>query len=121
MARVPPPRTPKGERWGGRKKGTPNKVTGDARAAIAAFMDESAPEARKLWQQLAYGDKEAGIKADPARALELLPKLGEFVIPKLARTEVYVPPGEQSPGGSNTTLVLTDEDAMKSYLKMLRG
>ena len=70
--------------------------------------------------RVAVGNKKKGIKADPARALEILGKLGEYVMPKLARTEVLVPPGGQAPI-SNTTLVITDDEAMKSYLKMVKG
>lgn len=63
----------------GRPKGSQNKATADARAAFSQFIDANAPKAQELWERVA--------KDDPARALELLAKLAEFVMPKLARTE----------------------------------
>lgn len=64
----------------GRPKGTPNKATADARTVFAQFIEGNVPKAQELWERVA--------KDDPARALELLAKLGEFVLPKLARTEL---------------------------------
>jgi hypothetical protein len=70
----------KGRKTGGRHKGIPNKATADARAAFSQFVDGNAPRAQELWERVA--------KEDPARALELLAKVAEFVLPKLARTEL---------------------------------
>jgi len=99
-----------GERRGGRKKGTPNRVTKDARALFAQFLDANAGRMQELWDRVA--------NEDPAKALEILGKLGEFVIPKLARTEYTGPDGGAIPIAS-ATAEITDEDAMKSYLRML--
>ena len=64
----------------GRKPGVPNKTTADARALFAQFIESNAPKAQGLWERVAA--------EDPARALDILAKLGEFVLPKLARTEL---------------------------------
>lgn len=64
----------------GRVKGVPNKINGDARAVFTQFLERNAPRAQELWEKVAA--------KNPDRALELLAKLGEFVLPKLARTEV---------------------------------
>jgi hypothetical protein len=101
-----------GERPVGRAKGTPNKVTREARIALSELMDHGADEARVLWLKVA--------KRDPARALEILAKLGEYVIPKLARTEHSGPLGGAIPIAA-ATQQLTDDDAMKSYLKLVKG
>ena len=36
-----PPRTPKGTRWGGRQKGTPNKLTGGVKDALRTAFTEA--------------------------------------------------------------------------------
>lgn len=101
-----------GERRGGRAKGTPNRVNKDARLAFVKFLNNNADRAQALWRKVA--------KKDPARALEILGKLGEFVVPKLARTEHSGPGGGPITTASVSTQV-NDEDAMKSYLKLISG
>jgi len=70
---------------GGSRKGVPNKVTREAREVFTEFVQRNALQAQKLWERVS--------KKDPARALELLAKLAEFALPKLARTEVTGPNG----------------------------
>lgn len=65
---------------GGSRKGIPNRTTADARAVLTQFIESNAPKAQELWERVANDD--------PARALDILAKLGEFVLPKLARTEL---------------------------------
>jgi hypothetical protein len=84
---------PKGTRIGGRKKGTPNKATVNAREAIAAFIDGNAG---KLQQWLDEVYKQDGPKA----ALDCFNDLVEYHVPKLARTEI------QAPDGSALSLVI---------------
>ena len=71
---------------GGRPKGSPNKATADARAAIAAFVDGNAHRLTQWLDQVAngYGD----VKANPAKAFEMFQSVVEYHVPKLARTEV---------------------------------
>lgn len=70
------PRPPKS----GRKKGTPNKLTEEAREVFKAMFERLAPKAEK-WIEDAADE-------DPARGADLALRLAEFHIPKLGRTEV---------------------------------
>lgn len=70
----------KGERRGGREKGTPNKATAEMREAYATLLSHNVPRLQGLFDQLAA--------KDPGRALELHAKFAEFTTPKLARTEI---------------------------------
>jgi hypothetical protein len=65
---------------GGRPKGSPNKVTADARAAFTKILEGRANKVGKWIDDVA--------KKDPAKACDLLLRLAEFHIPKLARTEL---------------------------------
>ena len=65
---------------GGRVKGTPNKVTADVRAAIAAFAEANISKLQTWLDAIAA--------KDPARAAELLLRALEYQVSKLARTEV---------------------------------
>lgn len=82
-----------GERRGGRGKGTANKVTTDARAAIAAFVNQNAGRMQGWLDQIANGspgDEEKGIDptpGNPERAFAMLRDLIEYHVPKLGRTE----------------------------------
>jgi hypothetical protein len=68
-----------GKREGaGRKSGVPNKVTGDVKAAIAAFTSGNV---HKLDMWLNQID-------DPAKRLDLYFKALEYTMPKLARSEL---------------------------------
>lgn len=75
-----------GERRGGRKKGVPNKVHGDIRKAFALLLDNSAPKIQGWLDEVA--------ETDPAKAVDLLVKVAEYVVPKLARSEVTGAGGE---------------------------
>ena len=69
----------------GRPKGSVNRATATARNAISSFIEAKAAEVESLWTRVA--------EKDPGKALELYAKLAEFILPKLARTEVK----EESP------------------------
>jgi len=91
---------PKGHpRWGGRKKGTPNRVTRELREILRAVADKKAPELEAMIDETRYGIEiektlpdgrvvTGRLNADPGKAAELLLKLFEFGTPKLARSEV---------------------------------
>lgn len=65
---------PKGQpKIGGRKKGTPNKVSKDLRERIRLFLDEKWPEAIETWETI---DK-------PGEKLRLYIDLSRFVLPVL--------------------------------------
>jgi hypothetical protein len=64
----------------GRTKGVPNKSTQIVREAIANLLERNAPNMDKWLNEVA--------QEDPYKALDLMNKLSEYHIPKLARTEV---------------------------------
>ena len=76
---------PKGlPKTGGRRPGSPNKVTVEFREAVTRLLDENADNMRFWLQQVAA--------TDPDKALDKLCRLAEFAAPKLARTEIYGDP-----------------------------
>lgn len=79
---------------------------------FADLLDKKSQKAAALWDKVA--------KKDPARALEILGKLGEFVIPKLARTEHSGPGGGPIPLAAATANI-SDDEAMKSYQRLCKG
>lgn len=64
----------------GRQKGTPNKATATVRDIFSAFVEANAETVQALFDRVAEND--------PAKALDLLARLAEFVIPKLASTDL---------------------------------
>lgn len=64
----------------GRPKGSVNKSTTIVREAIANLLERNAPNMDRWLNEVA--DK------DPHKALDIIQKLSEYHIPKLARTEV---------------------------------
>jgi hypothetical protein len=64
----------------GRPAGVPNKSTQIVREAIANLLERNAPNMDKWLNEVA--------QEDPYKALDLMNKLSEYHIPKLARTEV---------------------------------
>ena len=72
----------------GRPKGVPNKSTAVVREAIANLLDRNSEKMDEWLQLVAYGDSELGVKPQPDKALDIMQKLAEYHIPKLARTEV---------------------------------
>lgn len=72
----------------GRPKGTPNKSTGIVREAIATLLERNAEKMDTWLQMVAYGDESLGLKPAPDKALDIMQKMAEYHIPKLARTEV---------------------------------
>ena len=71
---------------GGRVSGVPNKVTAQAREAIAMFVDGNAHRLTEWLDRVANGDEDT--KPNPAKAFELFQSVVEYHVPKLARTEL---------------------------------
>jgi len=64
----------------GRKKGVPNRATADVRATIALIAGRNVTLLQTWLERVG--------KRDPARAADLLLRMLEYHIPKLARTEM---------------------------------
>jgi hypothetical protein len=63
----------------GRPKGSPNKVTADARTFFAAFAERNLPKLDGLIDRAA--------RKSPAKAADLILRAAEYHVPKLARME----------------------------------
>ena len=72
----------------GRPAGVPNRVTVEFRDTVRRVLEENSENVSEWLSSVAYGDAENDVKADPAKALDLLAKLAEYAAPKLSRTEV---------------------------------
>lgn len=76
----------KGRKTGGRRPGSPNRATADAREAIARFVDGNASKLQGWLDEIA---ESKGAQA----AFECFADLLEYHVPKLARTEHTGPGG----------------------------
>ena len=68
------------EKKGGRAKGTPNKSTAEIRDAYQKLVESNLTNMTE-WLTLVAAE-------NPERAMDLMLKLSEYMIPKLARQEV---------------------------------
>ena len=64
----------------GRKKGTPNKTTEEIRQAFQMLIESSLPDIQKWLKQVAANN--------PEKALQIVEKYSDFILPKLQRTEL---------------------------------
>jgi hypothetical protein len=79
----------KGQKTGGRRKGTPNKATKDVRAAIALLAQNKIGELEEWLDRTA--------KKNPAMAAKILLETIEYHIPKLSRSELTGKDGKELP------------------------
>ena len=78
----------KGNTYGkGRGKGTPNKTTAEIREAYQKLVDDNLDN-MKIWLEKVAED-------DPNKALDMMLKLSEYFIPKLARQELTGADGKE--------------------------
>ncbi len=70
----------------GRPKGVPNKATTAFRETVQQLLERNSENVAIWLDQVATGNGNPD-KADPAKALDMLAKLAEYVAPKLSRTE----------------------------------
>jgi hypothetical protein len=68
----------------GKKPGTLNGTTKTLREVVTLFVENNAAGAQALYDRVA--------RTNPAKALAIFSHMCEFVLPKLARTEVTLPP-----------------------------
>lgn len=89
---------------GGRPKGSPNRATKEARAAIAEFVDGNAHRLQDWLDRVANGvprngpdgkqlvnddgDLEWVVPPNPAKAFDMFQVVVEYHVPKLARSEL---------------------------------
>lgn len=73
-----------GKKFGGRTKGTPNKTTTEIRQAFNELISSKLPELSKWLDDVANDN--------PEKALELIIRFSDFIIPKLQRTEISIDP-----------------------------
>jgi hypothetical protein len=70
----------KGNKLQGSRKGVPNKTTQEIREAFQLLIENN-QDKMQLWLT------ETAIE-EPARALEIILKMSEYIVPKLSRSEV---------------------------------
>tara|TARA_R110000822_G_scaffold138119_2_gene275693 strand:- start:235 stop:522 length:288 start_codon:yes stop_codon:yes gene_type:complete len=70
----------KGNKLAGNRKGIPNKTTQEIRDAFQLLIENN-QDKLQLWLT------ETAME-EPARALEIILKMSEFIVPKLSRTDV---------------------------------
>lgn len=68
----------------GRKRGVPNKATGDVRTVIAKIAEKNASKIDAWLARIG--------RKNPAKAMDLYLRMLEYHIPKLVRTEIVKPP-----------------------------
>lgn len=70
----------KGNNLAGSRKGIPNKSTAEIRNAFQLLVEDNLDN-MKVWLSDVASE-------DPERALEIILKMSEYIVPKLSRTEV---------------------------------
>jgi|TARA_R100000081_G_C4820055_1_gene178930 hypothetical protein len=70
----------KGNQLAGSRKGVPNKTTAEIRNAFQMLVEDNLDN-MKVWLSDVAAE-------DPERALEIILKMSEYIVPKLSRTEV---------------------------------
>jgi hypothetical protein len=110
-----------GHKTGGRRAGTPNKVTKDARETIGRILDTNIHRLSEWLESVAYGVKESKfsddgieyeyyvVKPNPSKAFDMLQSLLEFHVPKLTRIQV----------SENTSSESRDENNLEVFDKLL--
>lgn len=84
----------------GRPKGSPNKATTKIREAYHDLLENNLDNINLWLAQVA--------KKDPGRAVDLMLRLSEYILPKLARTEVTGSDGEDLFANVKFTFGLAD-------------
>jgi hypothetical protein len=72
----------------GRPPGSVNKATKTFRDTVSRLLEDNAENVSKWLYEVAEGNPEKELKADPKGALTLLAQMAEYATPKLNRTEM---------------------------------
>lgn len=94
----------------GKKKGTPNKATSQARDAIASFVEGNVERLNGWLDRIAIDD--------PKDAFNCFMSVVEYHIPKLARQEVS---GINGAPLEVKDVTKSDEDIIKQYINQNKG
>ncbi len=89
----------KGFKTGGRKKGTPNKLTREVRESLSAIIDNELEQLPEWLEQLDTKDR-----------LDVLCKLLPYVLPKLRQTELSLSRNEKI---NHVTIEIIDPNEVK--------
>jgi hypothetical protein len=89
----------------GRKAGVANKVTLEFKEAVTKLLNDCTENFQAWLMEVA--------KEDPAKAFDILSKLGEYAFPKLARTELANAPGETF---KTETITESDQQILERYI-----
>jgi hypothetical protein len=104
-----------GKKTGGRQAGTPNKVTNEARQAIASFVDGNAHRLTGWLDAVAEGvrtpEGDYVVPPNPAKAFDMFQSVVEYHIPKLARQELV---------GSDSQPLVVEVDVFGELLKNIK-
>ena len=69
-----------GNKTGGRKKGIPNKTTKEIRESFQCFVEDNVDNFQEWLERVA--------ETNPAKAIELVNNMSEYILPKLSRSEI---------------------------------
>lgn len=86
------------------RKGVPNKNTLEIREAFRQLLEAQSPKLTKWIEAVA--------DEDPAKAIDLLLKMSEYILPKLQRTEI------QTEINIQTLLELTPQQRQERILEL---
>lgn len=96
-----------GKKYGGRKKGTPNKEVKDIRETFKVLIENNLDK-MDLWiNQLA--------EKNPEKAINTILRLSDFILPKLTKTEITQLPKDEY---ENMTDEELDAEIKKSIERM---
>ena len=74
-------------KFGGRVKGTPNKINKDIKEVYKQFIDDNIDDVQEIYDRLKI--------TNPLEALKFITSLNEYYMPKLARTELTGKDGDE--------------------------
>lgn len=95
----------------GRPKGVPNKSTNLAREAIARFIDDNSERLQGWLDEIA--------SKDPQAAFNCVRDLLEYHLPKIARTEIANPDGENFRIQTDVTKAILAEIPAETLEKLI--